>query len=102
MTLKIVQVVRGWDMRKVHELRESIRARALQPGQCIVAVNNALDMARIIDCEGGVTNRYADVGEEFDLAGIAAQMQRGLGVDMDTGRHERPRVTSRGRLREAA
>lgn len=92
MILRVVQLVPGWDMRRVHDLRESLRARSLRPGECIVAVNTALDMARIIDCEGGVTNRYADLGEEFDLETISAQMRRAYEVDLDAGRHERPRA----------
>ena len=98
MKLKVVQLVQGWDMRRKHELRESLRARALKRGQCLVAINVARSMARIIDCEGGVHDYYADVGGEYDLYEVAAQIERGLNVELDVGRHD----TTRSALREAA
>lgn len=92
MKITIVQVVADWDMRRKHDLRESLRARNLRPGEIIVAVNRALDMARIIDCEGGCLDRYADEGTEFDLEQIRDQMRRAYDIDIDAGAHERPRA----------
>ena len=93
MKITIVQLVPGWDMRRKHDLRESIRARSLRPGEIIVAVNRALNMARIIDSEGGCLDRYPTYeGEEFDLEGIAEQMRAAYDIDIDAGRHERPRA----------
>lgn len=92
MKITIVQLVPGWDMRRKHDLRESLRARNLRPGEIIVAINRALDMARIIDCEGGCMDRYAYEGEEFDLERIAEQMRGAYAIDIDAGQHERPRA----------
>ncbi len=99
MRIRVVHVEKAWDMRKKHALREGRRARALQRGQCLVAFNRALDMARIIDCEGGVHDYYADQGEEFDLHGLAQRMERAFYVALDVGRHE---VANVRELREAA
>lgn len=92
MRVRVVHVVHGWDMRQKHILREGRWARALKPGQCLLAFNRRLDMARLIDCEGGVHDWYADQGEEFDLEGVAARMQRAFYVEMDVGQHERVRL----------
>ena len=89
MRIKIVHVEPGWDMRLKHALREGIRAQRLKPGQCLVAFNRALTQARIIDCEGGVHDYYADQGVEYDLEELAAQLKRGLFVELEVGRHER-------------
>ena len=86
--VRVRDVIKGWDMRRKHALREGEKARALKRGQCLVAFNRALTMARIIDCEGGVHDYYADQGVEYDLATVADQLMRGLFVDLDVGRHE--------------
>lgn len=99
MRVKVVHVEKAWDMRRKHALREGTRARALRPGQCLVAFNKALNMARIIDCEGGVHDYYADQGVVYDLEEVAAQFERGLNVELDVGRHETESVS---KLRVAA
>lgn len=96
--IQVVHVEQGWDMRLVHALREGLRARNLKPGQCLVAFNTRLDMARIIDAEGGVHTYYAYQGEEYDLETLAAQMRSGWKVELVVGQHER----RRGRLPRAA
>lgn len=96
--LKIAHVVKAWDMRKKHALREGTRARRLKPGQVLVAFNKALDMARFIDCEGGVHDYYADPGTRYDLVQLADQIRRGIGAELEVGRHE----VVHGRLRVAA
>ncbi len=77
-------------MRRKHALREGRRAKALKRGQCLVALNKRRNMARVIDCEGGVHDYYADQGVEYDLYELAAQMNRALFIDLDVGRHEKP------------
>ena len=88
MRVKVLHVVKAWDMRKKHALREGIRAAKLKRGQCLVAFNRALDMARIIDSEGGVHDYYADKGEQFDLQAVRGRMERAMFVDLDVGKHD--------------
>ncbi len=87
--IQVVHVELDWDMRQVHALREGLRARRLKPGQCLVAFNRALDMARVIDSEGAVHNYYGYQGEEYDLEELAAQMRAGIGIKLEVGRHEK-------------
>ncbi len=82
----MVHVIKGWDMRRVHDLREGLHAQRLKRGQCIVAFNVARTMARIIDCEWGVHNYYESAG--FNLQRLSEMMQRGFYVTLDVGRHE--------------
>ena len=88
MKVRVVHVTKAWDMRKKHALREGLRAARLKRGQCLVAYNKALTMARIIDCEGGVHDYYADPGELFDHDSLVRRMKRAFNVDLDVGRHE--------------
>lgn len=98
-SVRVRHVVKDWDMRRKHALREGAKANGLKRGQCIVAFNRALTMARIIDCEGGVHDYYADQGVVYDLALVRDQLRRGLLVVLDVGRHEA--VAGVARLRAA-
>lgn len=82
MKVKVVHVETDVDMRMKHELRESKKAEKLKPGECLVAINRAKDMARIIDCEGGVHDYYAYAGMKFDVSEISGMMKRGLGIEL--------------------
>ena len=84
--IKVVHVIRGWDMRRKHDLREGLHAQRLKRGQCIVAFNVALTMARVIDSEWGVHDYYEDAG--FNLERLGEMMERGFYVQLDVGRHE--------------
>ena len=100
MRVKVVHVESEWDMRKKHALRESRKANRLTRGQCLVAFNGALTMARIIDSEGGVHDYYADRGVKFDLAVLKEMIQQGFAVDLDVGKTTSVRAAPR--LRAAA
>lgn len=86
--LRVVAVVKDWDMRSKHALREGVQARALRPGTVLVAFNRRRDMVRIIDSEGFVHDGYADVGEEFNLDIVAQRMKRAWKIELNVGQHE--------------
>ncbi len=93
----MVHVIKGWDMRRLHDLREGLHAQRLKPGQALVAFNVACTMARVIDSEWGTHTYYETAG--FNLERLAEMMKRGLFVELDVGRHE---VVARvGHLRAA-
>lgn len=100
MKVKVVHVVKDWDMRVRHRLRDGRRGSSLKRGQCLVAFNRAKNMARIIDAVGAVHDYYADKGEEYDLDLLAKHLKAGLFVDLQVGRHEA--VKGVVRLRRAA
>ena len=89
MRIRVAHVEAEWDMRRKHALREGTRAIRLKQGQCLVAFNRRLTMARIIDSEGGVHDYYADRGVKFDLEVLAEMMLRGFTVELDVGRPTR-------------
>ncbi len=96
MRIKVVHVLKGWDMRRLHDLREGLHAQRLKPGQCIVAFNVARTMCRVIDAEWGTHTYYESAG--FNLERLAELMKSGLFVELDIGRHG---VVSRRHLRAA-
>ena len=100
MKVKVIHVESNWDMRRKHALRESRRAKKLERGQCLVAFNAALSMARIIDSEGGVHDYYADRGVKFDLVSLRAMVRDGFAVELDVGKTTSVRAAPR--LRAAA
>lgn len=83
MKCKVVHVQDGWNMSFTHELRTSPRAEKLKSGECIVAINVAETIARVIDCEGGVHNYYAPEGVKFDVKTLSDMMLRGIGIELE-------------------
>lgn len=77
VSLAIVRVIDGWDMRRRHKLREK-SMKGLKYGQCVVALNGRHSMARVIDCVGGVHDYYADDGMRFDMQTVSQMMTQGL------------------------
>lgn len=77
VSLAIVRVVDGWDMRIRHALRDKAM-KGLKYGQCFVALNGRHTIARIIDCVGGVHDFYADAGMRFDLQTVSQMMTQGM------------------------
>lgn len=88
MKVHIVRIVEEWDMREKHRLREGRNAKRLHAGEVLLAFNRALDMARFIDCEGGVHDYYADDRVRFDVDELRRMIHRGFHVDLEVGRSE--------------
>lgn len=79
LSLQIVRVVDGWDMRMRHKLREQA-LKELKYGACLVALNGKRTMARIVDGVGGVHDYYADAGVRFDIDGLSHMLTQGMKV----------------------
>lgn len=80
--LAVKTLVEGWDMRGIHKLRKSKDARALRPGQCLLAFNKAYTIGRLIDHVGGIHTYYAPPKEIFDMAAISKLVAAGFHVSI--------------------
>lgn len=102
-TVQIVHLVKDWDMRLRHSLREGRKASGLKRSQALLAFNRAGTMARIIDASGAVHDFYAEAGEEFDVTAVSNQLSYGFNVTLKVGREEKVKGRISGaRLRRAA
>ncbi len=80
MRLMIRRIVADFDMRSMQDLRKL--KRALHKGQVVVALNKRLNIAKVIDCEGGIYDApRPSVGMEFDRGMINYLMYDGLGIE---------------------
>lgn len=80
--MRWLKVYENHDMRKRHQLRESLAARRLKPGQCIIAINRSRTIARIIDAAGGVHEYYEAAGLKIDLPRLQAMVREGWGITL--------------------
>jgi hypothetical protein len=65
--VKVVHIIRDWNMCSVHKLRLHKKSKALKTGSCVVAFNKSQTIGRIVDWKGGVHTYYAETGRMFDL-----------------------------------
>jgi hypothetical protein len=86
-SVRVVSVLRGWDMRARHKARHQWMRR-LRAGQAVVLFNGALTIARIIDAAGGVHDYYTADKERFDEGSLYNMVERGLHLSLVVGRHE--------------
>lgn len=105
MTLTVAAVKSDHNMTYRHELRSSPQAQRLKPGQCFVAFNSLLTIARIIDFMGGIHDYYAPDGEQFDTQMLSNMMQKGIGVEFTIDKKKAKQLESRdgaGEISKAA
>lgn len=88
MKCRMVHLIEGCDMRSKLELLQSRKAKALKRGQCIVAINGAQTIARVVDYVGGLHEYRAREGEQFSLGAITDLMRQGIGLELNIGVHE--------------
>jgi hypothetical protein len=86
-SVKVMTVLRGWDMRARHKARHQWMKR-LRAGQCVVLFNGALTIARIIDAAGGVHDYYTAEREKFDEGSLYNMVERGLHLSLAVGKSE--------------
>jgi len=88
MKCRMVHLIENQDMRTKHDLLQGKKARSLKRGQCLVALNSAQTIARVVDYVGGLHEYHAVEGERFSLARITDLMRQGIGLELAVGVHE--------------
>lgn len=99
--MRVVHIIDDWDMRMVHRLRSHPKARSLQKGECLMAFNRAITIARIVDCNGGVLQIWSRPGRQFDYDECLLLVKSGWDVDLRKGASTRSSI-SRIRVLKAA
>ena len=98
MRLAVKRIIEEWDMRSRTSLRELLVTRRLKKGECVVAFNRKMTIARILintqseDAEVGTLEYYASEGYEFDMDVLRNIVSDGTDITIAESRTRRQRA----------
>jgi hypothetical protein len=81
MRVKIVRVIKNWDMRKTRGLAFSLPANRLKKGEALIAFNASGTMARLVDSGHSCITLWSNGGEVFDINAVTAKLKKGMFIE---------------------
>lgn len=83
--LEVTGVTWEWDMRSKLKLLNSTRAKRLRPGECFIAFNRSLSIARVVNGYGEMLEIRSAEGVEFDPEIAISRVFNGWTLELGAG-----------------